>query len=234
MNFDWNLDTIGWYQNANNYTGYFKNIANFVIPKVEGYSTLCDIGCGLGLIDIELCKYIDSITCIDINKEALKALENNIRDKKISNIYPRLMSCDDIKESWDVIFVSFFGSRNLKDFLPHCKKLIAIVGTKNHSSLFPEKYRSFHKSTTCDVEDVLNKEGISYKLTEASFEFGQPLVSIEDAENFVKTQSRNNVTSEELEDFLSQRLIKTGEEQYPYFTIRDFLLSIFIALIHII
>lgn len=217
MNFDWNVDTIRWYQNANNYTGYFKNIAKSILPKLEGYSTFCDIGCGLGLIDIELCKYIESITCIDINKEALKALETNIKSKNISNIYPCLMNCDDIQDSWDVIFVSFFGSRNLKSFLPHCKKLIAIVGNKNQDGLFPEKYRSFQKSTTRDLEDALKKDGISYILTEAAFEFGQPLLSLEDAKNFVMTQSRNTISSEDLELFLSQRLIETGEKQYPYF-----------------
>lgn len=217
MNFNWNIDTIRWYQDANNYTGYFKNIASFIIPKLEGCSTLCDIGCGLGLIDMELCKYIDSITCIDINQEAIKALEKNIKDKNILNISPRLIDCDDMKENWDVIFLSFFGSRNLKEFLPYCKKLIAVVGSKNQNGLFPEKYRSFYKNTSANVEEALNRDGISYILTEVSFEFGQPLLSIEDAKNFVRAHSRNSITTEDLEQFLSQRLIETGEKQYPYF-----------------
>nr|WP_308741926.1 class I SAM-dependent methyltransferase [uncultured Anaerocolumna sp.] len=217
MNFNWNLDTIRWYQEANNYTGYFKNLASFIVPKLKGYSTLCDIGCGLGLIDIELCKYIENITCIDINEEAIKTLENSIKDKNISNISPRLINCDDMKENWDVIFLSFFGSRNLKNFLPYCKKLIAVVGSKNQTGLFPEKYRSFHKNTFHNVEEILKKEGITYGLTEVSFEFGQPLHSIEDAKNFVRTHSCNNITDEDLELFLSQRLIETGEKLYPYF-----------------
>jgi SAM-dependent methyltransferase len=217
VNFNWNLDTIRWYQDANNYTGYFKNITSLIIPKLEGYSTLCDIGCGLGLIDMELCKYIENITCIDINQEAIKALEENIKAQNIYNISPRLINCDDIEESWDIIFVSFFGSRNLKDFLPRCKKLIAVVNSENPTGLFPEKYRPFHKNTCLNVEENLKKDGISYDFMEASFEFGQPLVSMEDAKNFVRIHSRNNITNEELELFLSQRLIETGETQYPYF-----------------
>lgn len=51
MRFDWNADTIRWYQEANEYTGFFKHIAELIAPSLVGYSTLCDIGCGLGLMD---------------------------------------------------------------------------------------------------------------------------------------------------------------------------------------
>lgn len=146
MNFDWNPNTVRWYQDANEYSFFFKNIAGLIAPGLEGYSTLCDIGCGLGLIDLELSKSIKCITCIDINRVAIEALKKSVEDRKITNIKPRVMDCNDIAESWDVIYISFFGSHGLEKFLPHCKKLIAVVSKNNQAELYPEKYRVFQKT----------------------------------------------------------------------------------------
>lgn len=94
MNFNWNSDTIRWYQEADKYTGFFKNVAGLIAPRLEDCSTLCDIGCGLGIVDLELSKYIKRIACIDINKAAITALKKSIEDSKITNIEPRLMDCN--------------------------------------------------------------------------------------------------------------------------------------------
>ncbi len=226
MNFDWNINTIRWYQDANNYTGFFKNIAQIISPKLEDYSTLCDIGCGLGLVDLELSRSIDNITCIDINKEAIEALNKSVKEKNIVNIEPQLMNCNDIDKTWDVIMNSFFGSHNLDRFLPCCKKLITIVGGNNQTELFPEKYRVFHKNHSSNVEQNLIEKGLTYATTECSFEFGQPVVSIDDARNFVRSLS-SDITPNDLERFLSERLIETGEERFPFFIPRTKSVTIF-------
>ena len=216
MNFIWNSTTIKWYQDADAYSGFFKNIADLIVPRLEGYSTLCDIGCGLGLVDLEFSKNIESITCIDNDKEAIKALKKSIDDRKITNIEPHLMSSDSINETWDVIYISFFGSHNMERFLPFCKKLIAVVDKKKESKPYIEQYRSFHRNTVEKVEHNLNSKGIPYLLTEASFEFGQPLVSIEEAKNFIRN-NYHEVNDEDLNRFLSQRLIETNEREYPFY-----------------
>jgi cyclopropane fatty-acyl-phospholipid synthase-like methyltransferase len=226
MNFDWNSNTIRWYQEANKYSGFFKNIAELIAPGLKDHSTLCDIGCGLGLVDLELSTHIKNITCIDINKEAIKALQKSVKDRKITNIEPRLMDCKDIDENWDVIYISFFGSRNLEEYLPRCKKLIAVVGKKNQTELYPEKYRTFQKNTSDEVEQALTNKGITYFLREVSFEFGQPLSSLEEAKNFVTTHSPQ-ISPKDLADFLAQRLIETGEQQYPFFLPRMKAMGIF-------
>ncbi|MEA4902959.1 class I SAM-dependent methyltransferase [Desulfitobacterium sp.] len=226
MNFDWNSNTIEWYQAANEYSGFFKNIANLIAPKLEGYSTFCDIGCGLGLIDLELSKSINNITCIDINENAIEALKKSIVDKNISNIKPCLMDCQDIKENWDVIYTSFFGGLELENFIPHCKKLISVVNKRNLAELYPDKYRRFQKRTTEEVAQELTQKGITYSFREASFEFGQPLLSRQDARDFVKTQAPG-ITTEDLEAFLSLHLRETGELKYPFLIPRTKSMGIF-------
>lgn len=215
MNFEWNPDTIRWYQVANEYSGFFNNIAEVIQPGLYGYSTLCDIGCGLGLIDLELSKTFLSITCIDINQNAIAALQEDIEARKITNIKPLVMDIQDSNECWDVIYVSFFGARELENFLPRCKKLIAVISQSNETALYPEKYKRYHKTTVEEVKERLNNQSIYYTLKELSFDFGQPLLSMEDAGNFVKTHARD-ITSEDLDSFLTQQLVQTGDKEYPF------------------
>lgn len=226
VNFNWNATTIKWYQAANAYSGFFKNIADLIEPRLAGYETLCDIGCGLGLVDLELSKNLKRITCIDINQEAINSLEKSIKERKISNIQTQLMNCEEIHGSWDVIYISFFGSHNLEKFLPHCKKLIAIVDKKNEHKPYLEKYRSFHRNTYDKVEAVLNQKGINYSLNEVALEFGQPLVSIDDAKNFIKTNYAA-VKDDDLNRFLDQQLIKTNEKEFPFYIQKKKTIGIF-------
>jgi 2-polyprenyl-3-methyl-5-hydroxy-6-metoxy-1,4-benzoquinol methylase len=215
LSFIWNQKKIHWFQEADIYAGFSKNVARLLAPKLAGYTTLCDIGCGLGLIDIELSQSIPSITCIDISPEAIEALNKNIAERGITNIKPLLLDFKEIKGGWDVILISFFGYRHLEHFLNCCRKLIVVVGQNNQSELYPEKYRKSPKFTAMQLEQVLNQKGIPYSLTEAAFEFGQPLVSLEDAEEFVRTQAPE-ITDEDLASFLALRLVETGDAKYPF------------------
>ena len=216
MLFHWNPDTIRWYWEANDYSGFFKNTANLILPKLADYSTFCDIGCGLGLIDLEICHYIGNITCIDINPATIEALKNRLEEKNITNIKPCIMDSYDIKESWDVIFLSFYSSSSLERFLPHCRKLFAVVGGKNKTGLYPEKYRVFRKNTIDNAKQIFTNKGITFSLTEVTFEFGQPLRSMEDAQNFVLSHS-SEISPQDLRDFLSKRIVETGDRSYPFY-----------------
>ncbi len=226
MKFNWNAETIRWYQEANEYTGFFKLITELIAPSLVGYSTLCDIGCGLGLMDLELYNSIEHITCIDISQEAIDALKQTLIDRNIANIEARTMDYKDINENWDIIAISFFGGRQLVEFLPRCKKLLAILGDSNTTELSPERYNPFKRYTVSEAEQALQLEGIPYSLTHAAFDFGQPLASRKDAANFVLSHSPG-INSKDMENFLDERLVETGEEKYPFYLPRMKSIGIF-------
>lgn len=215
MNFEWNPQTIRWYEEANAYSRFFRKVAGLIAPMLQGYSSLCDIGCGLGLLDLELSSSIGSITCMDINPNALAALQKNMETRQIANIKPLLMDCRDMEGDWDVICISFFGSREFENFLPHCRKLIAVVGKQQQTELYPEKYRKFLKKTADKVEEILKEKGMAYVLTEAAFEFGQPFHSRADAEDFLRTHCPA-ISPEDLSGFLAESLRATGDSQFPW------------------
>jgi tRNA/tmRNA/rRNA uracil-C5-methylase (TrmA/RlmC/RlmD family) len=216
MNFNWNENTIKWYQEANAYCGFFSDVAALLAPKLKGYATLCDLGCGLGLVDLELCKSIGQITCIDINAEAIAALKKNIAVRGIDNIETRLMDSGALNEYWDVIFMSFFGSHELEKYRPYCKKMIVVVGKKVRENDVMDQYKSFQKNSYDIVAEDLQRKGIPFALTEAALEFGQPLVSVAEAKSYLKANYAG-ISDAEVDDFLVRKLQKTGKQDYPFY-----------------
>lgn len=228
MNFDWNADTIRWYQQANEYTGFFQYMAELVAPKLVGYETLCDIGCGLGLIDLQLSRYVPNlnITCMDINERALQALQEEIREQNVSNITPIRKDYKETNLYFDVILTSFFGSRSIEELIGRCKTLIMIVGDKSNQALFPDKFHSYNKNKASNVELFLNEKNIAYTVQSACCEFGQPFTTKEDAKRFVIEHSKG-ITNEELEEFLENHLVKAKRLEYAYFLPHNKTVTIF-------
>jgi hypothetical protein len=225
MQFTWNADTIRWYINANDYSGFYKNVAETITPALTGYKSLCDIGCGLGLFDFEVAPLFEKIDCVDINDAALSSIRDRTAKLGISNIFPRHKNCDELTGRWDVIYMSFFGSRELDRFLPHCQKLFAIVSVTSESEMFPIKQR-YKKNTVNDSLKYLVSSDIPYKLTYKQFEFGQPFTSLLDARQCVQSYSPD-ISDAELDEFLHNKLKETGGEVYPFYIPRTKSVGIF-------
>jgi hypothetical protein len=226
MTFTWKEDTIRWYRDAEKYTGFFKNVAGVVAPMTAGHSSLCDLGCGLGLIDIALSKHLRRIDCIDKSEAAIASLASDIDSLGITNIYPRVADIDGLNENFDIMLFCFFGSHKLDSYRPLCKKVISVVSYRDPDALMPEKHRKFEKNTVDKTEAYLKENGVEYVLTPAQFEFGQPLRSKDDACAFILSHAPD-MTKNELDEFLSGKLIYTGERDFPCYIPRKKRVGIF-------
>jgi SAM-dependent methyltransferase len=215
MQFTWNADTVRWYLNANDYTGFYKRLAEIIAPALKGYKSLCDLGCGLGLFDFEVASIFEKIECIDINETVLQSIRERASRQGITNIVSRMDDCSHITGAWDVVFMSFFGSRELDRFLPQCKKLIAVVSVTSDSEMFPMKQR-YRKNTVDDTVKYLEQKKIGYRLTYRHLDFGQPFTSLEDARRCVKCYAPD-ITDAETDEFLREKLKETHGENYPYY-----------------
>lgn len=215
MLFSWNADTIRWYLSANDYTGFYKRIAEAVAPALKGYKNLCDLGCGLGLFDFEVASIFERIDCIDVNETALSSIRERAAHQGMTNIVTRLDDCYHITGTWDVAFMSFFGSRELDKFLPLCKKLIAVVSVTADSELFPLKQR-YRKNTVNDTVKYLDEKKIGYRLLTDQLEFGQPFTSLEDARRCIRSYVPD-MSDTGLDEYLDKNLKGTRGEDYPYY-----------------
>lgn len=216
MVFTWNNDKIRWYIEANEYCGFFKNIAGVIKPMLAGYKSLCDLGCGLALFDFEISQYMETIDCVDLNAEALMSVTKRIEAQGITNMRTHLKNCNDVIGQWDVIYISFFGDLELDRFIPLCKKLIAVVNVSSETEMFPSRERGFKKNTVDQTVQYLNEKAIGHELTYRQFVFGQPFTSRKDAERFLNVYAPD-ITEAEISSFLDNRLIGTSNVIYPYY-----------------
>lgn len=216
MLFDWNVDTIRWYSDAEAYSGFYKKIAETLTPGLRGYQTLCDLGCGPGLFSFEAATHFDRIECIDLSEAALQSIRQRAAQQGITNISTRLADAYQLTGKWDVIYMSFFGSRELDRFLPMCRKLIAVVSETSESELFPLKERRYKKNTADETAQYLKEKGIQYHLTRKRLEFGQPFTSLGDARLCIRYYVPD-ITDADLDDYLNRRLKETHSEVWPYY-----------------
>lgn len=225
MLFEWNEDTIRWFVDASNYTGYHRKLSEIIAPMLKDSNTLCDIGCGLGILDIYLSPYMQNITCIDINENALNQVKETVKRRNISNIQIYNKNCNSLTDSFDCILLSFFGSRNLDRYLPYCKKLIVIIGGENVSHMYPKKdkkekcnlsgVKQEDKNNYTEVEKYLKKNHISYRLQTHILNFGQPFHTKDDTYKYVKNLA-SDAAAAEIDKFIINNL-KIQDGEYPYF-----------------
>jgi len=189
---------------------------------------VCDLGCGLGRLDIELAPYVAGICAIDTSGSAVEMLRRDIGSLGIKNVNVMQGTTDDIQGSFDVILLSLFGSVDTTDLLRHCRRrLIRIVSTGRKSGLYPAQHRRKVKNTVPDVREELQALGIGFDLEVCSFQFGQPLLSRQDAQAFVLSNAPD-ATPSEIGAFLEENIEHTGRPDFPLYLPYNKELGIFI------
>lgn len=218
MRIVWDEQTVRWFHNASAYTGYDKKLAEFLLPYLPCRDTLCDIGCGAGLIDLELAPYIGQITCVDISPQAIDSLEARIRQHGLENISALCASADTLEGQWDTVMALFFGEyRHLTDYLSLAKdRLILAVHEEARGNFGPAGRKADKCSNVKSVQAFLENQGIRYQLVRTELEYGQPFADRAEAETFVKAYS-TPMPQEELDAYLAKNLVRTGREDFPFY-----------------
>jgi len=228
MLFKWTEEKIDWYVRASRFAGFHKTIAEKIRPALKKTDAVVDFGCGPGLLDIEIAPDVKSITAIDIDQLVLEHLEKDIAGQKRTNIRT---VCGDVKESpdafipssFDVATISFFGSGEVfKEAYRRASRLVIII---THGSDTPKKPSNiggiFHRAFAEDVRAWLDENNVKYTVDYDCFDFGQPFVSLEEAESFFEVYTKDGeVGSEERCAQIDKQLSLVGKidnPEYPYY-----------------
>jgi hypothetical protein len=244
MDFIWNEKTIAWFKTASEYTGFHSNLASLLRPYIEDCATICDIGCGLGLLDLELAGNVRSIVCIDQNTAVIEALNEFIRARGAHNIVAHAADVNALAgESRDAVIMSFFGSSvgAIARFMSFCeKKMILIVHEKpmpskrvNAVSLRPKPLGA------AEVRGFLTDRGLAFQKLSAVIEFGQPFKSLDDAKDFILVYASSTSEAagfndtddrgERLYSDMEKILVKTGSPDYPLYLPKPKEIAVFIV-----
>ena len=225
----WDEQSSARFMDASVYTGFHKQLAQKIIPFLLPGDTLCDIGCGLGRLDFELAPHVSEILAVDISEYAISTLERDVAAAGLGNIRTHAGDAAEIGQSFDVILMSLFGLQDTSGLLKRCRRRhIRIVGAGRKSGLYPERYRRELKDAVPIVQDEFNALGVGYELEMCSFEFGQPLRTLRDAEHFVLSNAPEADDSE-IADFLDANMQHTGRDDFPFYLPYKKELGIFIV-----
>jgi precorrin-6B methylase 2 len=244
MDFIWNEKTITWFQAASTYTGFHSRLASLVRPYIEDCATICDIGCGLGLIDLELANDVQSVVCIDQNEAAIKALNELIRSRGARNVVARVADVNELAvEKHDAVILSFFGSSvdAITHFMTFCDKRMILIVHETPSSANRVNAVSLRPKPlgADEVRGFLTERGMPFKKLSAVIEFGQPFKSLDDAKDFILVYA--SATSEaagvcdagdrgeRLYDDMEKRLVETRLPNYPLYLPKPKEVAVFIV-----
>lgn len=219
MKIVWNKNTIRWFSEASEYTGYNRALSKILMEQIPHRGTICDMGCGAALIDYELAPHFEQITCVDISGEAIASVEKNIAEKNLSNMTAICTDGTTFSGSFDTVIALFHGGPNIYNNYYHLAKeqLIIVTHLGKCGTFSPKKHQKKHEFGVDRTKEHLDKLGVKYEYMEHSLEYGQPFHTFEDAQAFMDVYSAPGMTTEEKRAHLEDRLVKTGEVEYPYY-----------------
>lgn len=221
MMFTWEPEMIRFMQDASEYGDYQKVLTDIVMQNISPDSNVCDAGCGIGYLSLELSKHVKKVTAVDINSDALMVLRNNCEKLGITNID---VICDNLFEMipekpYDAMVFCYCGKLNeiLRTAKRQCNGPVFIFkrNNKHHSfSVSDIPYDGDGYSETCKA---LVKMNIPFKTFETENDFGQPFKDISDAHLFYETYSHDKNKDVITDNFIRERLIPTGRSDFPWY-----------------
>jgi len=218
MHFEWNEKTCAWMENASEYTGYNRLLSELLLKYIGEDETVCDMGCGLGLVDFELIRSVKSICCVDLSQWAVNYINARVKKEQL----PIEAHCADggkFMGRWDTVLALFHATPAMAalDYLPRANKRVILL---THDVPKTLKMNKFMIRKCSNVEDTcawLDEHGVSYSLERLALDFGQPHRSFEEALDYTRTFS-GKATDEELLAHTKDIVVETGREDYPLFT----------------
>lgn len=218
MHIKWNDQSRKWFENASEYTGYNKLLAEKLKKYIPCGGSLCDIGCGAGLFDYEMAEHCSSITCVDISPEAIAQVKDGAAARGIGNISALCADAATLDGTWDTVTALFFGgSQFFEKYFPLAReRLIILTHAERKGKFGPEGHQVMKCSDIASTKEYLEGLGLKYTHEYAALEYGQPLSDMDEARAFVRAYSRP-MSDETLEAYLAEKLEKTGNAKWPYY-----------------
>lgn len=218
MQIEWNEQTTEWFQRASDYTGFHSELAEILKKKLAGSSTLCDLGCGAGMIDFKLENDFDQITCVDRVPDVVRILQNKIKDTHAHNITTICSDIQHLSGKWDSCLMLFVGlkAEELKDCLRLCRDKLLVIYRGGCTEMTSGKRLANQYNSLIPFYREVRESGIQCTMESYELEYGQPFTDLEDAYNYVKFYNRNPWNCGVM-DYIHQYINKTYQLPYPYY-----------------
>lgn len=223
-------NTPRWLLDAARYTRYNLRLSQMILCSAPDGGTLCSLGCGAGLTELELASRFERVTCADRSGAAISFLRLEAARRGVENL--DCIVCDDsaLTGSWDTVLAILHGSG--EDFAGHYlalarRRLIAVTHAPPLPDMPPEKFRMRSANNADTVSAELDARGLAYTRRDCRLSHGQPLRSFDEARQFVRIYGKARPGQSD-DEYLSAHLAETGRKDFPYYLPKEKRFSIFV------
>ena len=218
--FQWKPEMISFMKDASEYGSYYQRLADEMRPYLQPEDLLCDMGCGLGHLSKALSPYVKELIAADINKDALKVLEEALESGSYSNISAVHCDMNSLPERhYDGLIFCFNGTnKEIWDISQRLKPDKIFIMKKNYD-VHRFSVGTYREPSSEDRDDLKfwTEKGFECIRKELEIEFGQPFRTVDDARQFFNIYSVDDDKSVITDEYLKGRLEETGRNDFPYY-----------------
>lgn len=212
----WSREAVDFMRDAVAYCGYAEKLAAALRRYLPSDGHICDAGCGIGALSIELARHCRAVTAVDVSQAAIDALQGT---GCVHNLHP---VCADIftmrpVPPYDGMVFCYFGRTEeiLRIAKRQCVGTVVIVkrNCAEHRFSMGRLPQPQHRNET--TRELLQSEHIPFRSESLSLELGQPFRSMDDALTFFRLYNKSDVAV--TEELIAPRLRKTDCAEFPLY-----------------
>lgn len=214
----WNPEMVYYMNQASKDTEYYKELAEHIAPYLTKDSIICDVGCGIGGLAIELSRFCKKVYAVDISDQVIESLKDRLAEEGISNVEA---ICTDVfdwrpEEQADAAVYCMFGTvdeiNRIGRHLEVSQQFIVRRLVKDHQ--FKIKEGKQHRNSAPEMMEELREKHFVFEYEEMTLSLDQPFKNFEEAVKFFELYNR---TKEKISDEeIKSRLVRQDNEEYPY------------------
>jgi len=207
--FFWNEERIAFFRDAAENGSFYERLAALIAPSLRPTDAVADLGCGLGYLSAALQPYCRSVTAIDDDPAAIRALNASAKDEDRLTVL--FADVNTVPLPYDAIVCCCFGSAEeaLGWFARSDAHTLILVKRAHPTRRFSDG--AVHERTAEDARRTLIANGLPFSERSASLSLDQPFRSIKDAERFFASYRRGAPDPDAI-----GRLLKTEDPVFPY------------------
>ena len=201
----WTERSIGWFTRASAACDYHRQLVTAIEKHLRPDDRIVELGCGLGYETQILHDDGYDITAYDKAPEAIREAE-----KRTGLDIFHCSDADDVKDKADVLLCINFGHLETEDDFRRLSahssgRVVYVISRHNGHG------QDTRPDRTEQVRSILDRCGVPFVEEELNLEFNQPLVSLEEAREFIGW----TYLGKNLDGYL-EYVVGTADCKYPF------------------
>lgn len=193
-------------------------LADWMAPRMKEHVHVCDAGCGVGALSLELARRGCCVTALDIHETPLAELRKSADGQLRIDVRLADAKAHTPDVPYDAMVFCFFAG--MDECLTMAKRCctgdVFYISRDYDMHRFSVGKHPVHYSGYREACALLDEMGVTYDCAACELDMGQPFESMEEARRFFVLYSRDDpklIT----DAFLLSRLVQTEDQQYPLY-----------------